>query len=165
MCCSAFQIVQNSCWLAAEDLEFEQFAALLAKPSSAAETGEGNCIGYAVTGPQDTLKPWRFDRRDTRSTDVRVQITHAGICHSDIHQVMMMMLHQMRHGRQDNHATSHVRCTKAQGRAKQKAYRGQTKQNQIPLKREENSDYQAKQWKSRWHDDDDFTPDATWKAG
>jgi hypothetical protein len=26
--------------------------------------------------------------------------------------VMMMILHQMRHGRQDNHATNHARCTK-----------------------------------------------------
>jgi hypothetical protein len=55
-------------------------------------------------------------------------------------QMMMMMItiHQMRHGRQDNHATEHVRCTKyAQGRAKQKAYRGQTKRNLIPLKRVE----------------------------
>jgi hypothetical protein len=25
---------------------------------------------------------------------------------------MMMILHQMRHGRQDNHVTNHVRCTK-----------------------------------------------------
>jgi hypothetical protein len=43
----------------------------------------------------------------------------------------MMILHHMRHGRQDNHANNHVRCTKTQGRAKQKAYRGQTKQNHI----------------------------------
>jgi hypothetical protein len=28
-----------------------------------------------------------------------------------------MILHHMRHGRQDNHATNHVRCTKTQGRA------------------------------------------------
>jgi hypothetical protein len=26
--------------------------------------------------------------------------------------IVMMILHQMRHGRQDNHATNHVRCTK-----------------------------------------------------
>jgi hypothetical protein len=31
--------------------------------------------------------------------------------------MMMMILHHMRHGRQDNHATNHVRCTKTQGRA------------------------------------------------
>jgi hypothetical protein len=28
------------------------------------------------------------------------------------HAMMMMISHQMRHGRQDNHATNHVRCTK-----------------------------------------------------
>lgn len=58
----------------------------MVKAPSAAASGEGNCIGYAVADPQDTLKPWRFNRRDTRPTDVRIQITHAGICHSDIHQ-------------------------------------------------------------------------------
>jgi hypothetical protein len=62
--------------------------------------------------------------------------------------MMMMILHHMRHGRQDNHATNHVRCTKTQGRAKQKAYRGQTKQNHIPLKRVEYNAYPAKQWKA-----------------
>jgi hypothetical protein len=36
----------------------------------------------------------------------------------------------------------------AQGRAKQKAYRGQTKRNNIPLKRVEYNAYQAKHWKS-----------------
>jgi hypothetical protein len=36
----------------------------------------------------------------------------------------------------------------AQGRAKQKAYRGQTKQNHTPLKGVEYNAYQAKQWKS-----------------
>jgi phage pi2 protein 07 len=36
----------------------------------------------------------------------------------------------------------------AQGRAKQKAYRGQTKQNHILLKRVEYNAYPAKQWKS-----------------
>jgi hypothetical protein len=137
--------------------------------------------------------------------------------------VMMMILYHMRHERQDNHATNHVRCTKPQGRAKQKAYRGQTKQNHILLKLVDYNAYPAKQWKSimsilmgetqllctgaresgckqtrkddegqlhpspllgladrawqnharqtrrRWKlwtcDDDDFTPDATWKAG
>jgi hypothetical protein len=62
--------------------------------------------------------------------------------------MMMMILHHMRHGRQDNHATNHVRCTKTQGRAKQKAYRGQTKQNHILLKRVDYNAYPAKQWKS-----------------
>jgi hypothetical protein len=61
---------------------------------------------------------------------------------------MMMMLDHMRHRRQDNHATNHVRCTKTQGRAKQKAYRGQTKKNHILLKRVDYNAYPAKQWKS-----------------
>jgi hypothetical protein len=56
-----------------------------------------------------------------------------------------MILHQMRHGRQDNHTTNHVRCIKTQGRAKPKAYRGQTKQNHILLKRVDYNAYPAKQ--------------------
>jgi hypothetical protein len=39
--------------------------------------------------------------------------------------MLMMILHQMRHGWQDNHATNHVRCKKrAQVKANQKACRG-----------------------------------------
>jgi hypothetical protein len=29
---------------------------------------------------------------------------------SDLLEVMMMIIHQVRHGRQDNHSTNHVRC-------------------------------------------------------
>jgi hypothetical protein len=54
----------------------------------------------------------------------------------------------MRHGRQDNHATIHVRCAKTQDRAKQKAFRGQTRQNHVLTKRVEYNAYPAKQWKS-----------------
>jgi hypothetical protein len=41
---------------------------------------------------------------------------------------MMMILHQMRHGRQDNHATNHVRCTK---RARQGKAEGISRPNKV----------------------------------
>jgi len=69
------------------EMSFEEFAGLFAKPSSKAESGEGNCIGWAAFDPTGHLKPWRFTRRETQPTDVRIQIAYAGICHSDIHTV------------------------------------------------------------------------------
>lgn len=42
--------------------------------------------GYAVLTPKAELVPFEFDRRALRSGDVEISITHAGICHSDIHQ-------------------------------------------------------------------------------
>jgi hypothetical protein len=43
--------------------------------------------------------------------------------------MMMMILHQMRHGRQDNHATNHIRCTKAR-KAGQSRRHIEAKQNE-----------------------------------
>lgn len=70
-----------------EELSFEDFAALFKQPSTQATEGEGDCIGWAAFDAKSPLRPWRFTRRATRPNDVRIQITHAGICHSDIHQV------------------------------------------------------------------------------
>jgi len=42
--------------------------------------------GYAVLSPKADLLPFEFDRRELRPGDVDISITHAGICHSDIHQ-------------------------------------------------------------------------------
>lgn len=42
--------------------------------------------GYAVLTPKADLVPFDFDRRNPGPTDVEIIITHAGICHSDIHQ-------------------------------------------------------------------------------
>ena len=43
--------------------------------------------GYAATTAGAQLAPFDFERRDPRAEDVVIEITHAGICHSDIHQV------------------------------------------------------------------------------
>lgn len=41
--------------------------------------------GYAATSADAPLAPWEFDRRDPGAKDIRIQIEHCGICHSDIH--------------------------------------------------------------------------------
>lgn len=46
-----------------------------------------NCVGYAALDKSGVLAPYSFDRRPVGPGDVRIQITHAGICHSDLHQV------------------------------------------------------------------------------
>ena len=40
---------------------------------------------YATQGPTDTLAPFSFERRDCRPEDVAIDISHCGICHSDLH--------------------------------------------------------------------------------
>jgi uncharacterized zinc-type alcohol dehydrogenase-like protein len=41
---------------------------------------------YAVPKPSAPLEPWEFDRREPGDRDVLLDVTHCGICHSDIHQ-------------------------------------------------------------------------------
>ncbi len=41
--------------------------------------------GYAAQSANSPLAPWEFERRSPGLKDVRVQIDHCGICHSDIH--------------------------------------------------------------------------------
>ncbi len=42
--------------------------------------------GYAALAAKKPLEPYSFKRRDLRDTDVALDISFAGICHSDIHQ-------------------------------------------------------------------------------
>lgn len=41
--------------------------------------------GYAATSPESGLAPFSFTRRGLRDDDVLIDITHCGICHSDLH--------------------------------------------------------------------------------
>ena len=41
--------------------------------------------GWGTDAADQPLKPMRFERRDLRPDDVAIQISHAGICHSDLH--------------------------------------------------------------------------------
>ena len=43
--------------------------------------------GYAAPSAKAPLTPFEFERRDVGPHDVALDITYAGICHSDIHQV------------------------------------------------------------------------------
>lgn len=42
--------------------------------------------GYAVLKASAPLEPYTFERRALRESDIALDITYAGICHSDIHQ-------------------------------------------------------------------------------
>jgi len=43
--------------------------------------------GYAALSPSAPLRPFEFERREPGPHDVVIDISHCGICHSDIHQV------------------------------------------------------------------------------
>ena len=51
----------------------------------ASQTNEYPARGYAATAPKSGLAPWEFTRRGLRPDDVLIDITHCGICHSDLH--------------------------------------------------------------------------------
>jgi alcohol dehydrogenase (NADP+) len=42
--------------------------------------------GYAAQDAKTPLAPWTFERREPGERDVRIEITHCGVCHSDVHQ-------------------------------------------------------------------------------
>ena len=42
-------------------------------------------IGWGTDAPDQPLKPIVFERRDLRPDDVAIEISHSGICHSDLH--------------------------------------------------------------------------------
>jgi uncharacterized zinc-type alcohol dehydrogenase-like protein len=43
--------------------------------------------GYAAKLAKNPLEPFEFERRELGAHDVALDISYAGICHSDIHQV------------------------------------------------------------------------------
>ncbi len=43
--------------------------------------------GYAALSAKSNLTSFEFNRRELRDHDVTLDISYAGICHSDIHQV------------------------------------------------------------------------------
>ena len=44
-------------------------------------------IGYAALNSAEQLKPFKFNRREVGPADVAFDISHCGICHSDLHQL------------------------------------------------------------------------------
>ncbi|HKN41680.1 MAG TPA: alcohol dehydrogenase catalytic domain-containing protein, partial [Sphingomicrobium sp.] len=63
--------------------------ATTAHPDTAntAEAGRGptTAKGWGTEAPDQPLRPMEFERRALRPDDVAITITHAGICHSDLH--------------------------------------------------------------------------------
>ncbi len=45
-----------------------------------------NTKGYAAPSATEAVGPFSFQRRDVQPNDVQIDITHCGVCHSDIHQ-------------------------------------------------------------------------------
>ncbi|MDB5702788.1 MAG: Zn-dependent alcohol dehydrogenase [Sphingomonadales bacterium] len=43
-------------------------------------------IGYATKHSFSRLKPLEFDREEAGPNEVEIEVTHCGVCHSDIHQ-------------------------------------------------------------------------------
>lgn len=73
-----------------DDVEFADFAKAFNKASqlAAADGEEGaNCLGWAARDPSAKLAPFKFKRRELSPEDVFVKITHAGMCHSDLHTI------------------------------------------------------------------------------
>ncbi len=48
-------------------------------------TNEYPAKGYAATSPESGMAPFAFNRRGLRDDDVLIDISHCGICHSDLH--------------------------------------------------------------------------------
>ena len=42
--------------------------------------------GYGTADPATPLAPVRFDRPDVRPGEVAIEVSHCGVCHSDVHQ-------------------------------------------------------------------------------
>ncbi len=43
--------------------------------------------GYAAQSPKADLAPWDFETRMVGSHDVQINISHCGVCHTDLHQI------------------------------------------------------------------------------
>lgn len=72
----------------AGSVEFEKLVKAFAKPTQAPSDGSsGNCLGWAARDPSAVLSPYKFNRRDLGPKDVMIKITHAGMCHSDLHTI------------------------------------------------------------------------------
>ena len=48
---------------------------------------DANALGWAARDPGAVLSPYKFTRRALRPSDVSIKITHAGMCHSDLHTI------------------------------------------------------------------------------
>ncbi|KAI8464340.1 MAG: chaperonin 10-like protein [Monoraphidium minutum] len=73
-----------------DEVEFADFAKAFNKASqldAAAGEDGANCLGWAARDSGAVLAPYKFKRRELGPKDVFVKITHAGMCHSDLHTI------------------------------------------------------------------------------
>ncbi|KIY99517.1 alcohol dehydrogenase, putative [Monoraphidium neglectum] len=73
-----------------DEVEFADFAKAFNKASQLADTAgeEGaNCLGWAARDTSAQLSPYKFKRRELGPKDLFLKITHAGMCHSDLHTI------------------------------------------------------------------------------
>ena len=73
-----------------DEVEFEEFAAAFNKASTlqaADGAADANCLGWAARDTSAVLAPYKFKRRELGASDVFIKITHAGMCHSDLHTI------------------------------------------------------------------------------
>jgi hypothetical protein len=61
--------------------------ALLVQFASADGTADANTLGWAARDSGHVLSPYKFTRRALGPKDVFIKITHAGMCHSDLHTI------------------------------------------------------------------------------
>jgi hypothetical protein len=50
-------------------------------------TSDANTLGWAARDSGAVLSPYKFTRRALGPKDVFIKITHAGMCHSDLHTI------------------------------------------------------------------------------
>ena len=73
---------------ATEVKSFDEFSEAVKKPCACSHAkGSGSVLGYAALDDSGHLEPFRFDRRPVGPTDISFEVTHCGICHSDLHQI------------------------------------------------------------------------------
>jgi cinnamyl-alcohol dehydrogenase len=48
---------------------------------------DANTLGWAARDSTAVLSPYKFKRRALGPNDVYIKITHAGMCHSDLHAI------------------------------------------------------------------------------
>ena len=76
-------------------MSFKEIAAAFAKEGN--KEGSGSTAAWAARDKSGHLSPFSFDRRPVGAEDIKIQITYAGICHSDLHQLKVSQPSQSRH--------------------------------------------------------------------
>lgn len=67
------------------EAKLEDIAAAFKAPSN--RTGSGSTAAWAAKDKSGYMAPYSIDRRPVGAEDIRIQVTYAGICHTDLHQL------------------------------------------------------------------------------